>query len=127
MMTQIASKNPHAKILSQHGREVLSLFRKAEKTGNKISSWRNHRMFDLRCKHNDVTPTSIKLFSNVQGLQADNILRRAERKLLEVRIRQSNFTLQKLKIDEENALSQLCSKLREPEVDQLRTLLTKSK
>ena len=127
MDQQNSSQNIYAKILSQHGRDVLNAFRKAKNTGSKISSWRNHRMFNLRCKHCDVTPPSVKLSSNIPGSTAKDILHKAEKKLIEVRIRQCNFTLQKLKIEEENALSQLYTQLKEPDTLQLREVLMKSK
>ncbi len=51
----------------------------------------------MRCLREDVTPRSIKLSSNVKGHKADKILRSAERKLLNERIRQTNFTIGVLK------------------------------
>ncbi|XP_072023068.1 uncharacterized protein [Amphiura filiformis] len=50
--------------------------------------------FSLHCKHHNITPVSLHLSSSVKGSKADNILRRAERSLLNVRIGQ---VVQKLK------------------------------
>ena len=107
---QESSQNIHNKILSQHGRDVLELYRKAEKTGTNISSWKNHRMFNLRCLHNNVIPTSVKLVSNVNGDKADQILCKAEKRLLQIRISQCSYTLKKLRIEHENLTSELTTK-----------------
>ena len=115
MNTQISSQNLFGKILSQHGRETVQILRKAERIGAKISSWRNHRTFNLRCLKSNVTPPSVKLVSNVQGARAEQILKKAEKDLLEVRIRHCNFTLDKLRIEEENLIAELSTKL--PEVE----------
>ena len=127
MNIQSTSQNFHEQILSQHGREVLCLLRKAEKLGKKVSLWRNHRMFNLRCFRQKLIPRSIRLVSNVQGAQADKILKKTELNLLEIRIRQSIFTLKKLRIEEENAVRDLNAKLSEPEVTRLHDYLSKTK
>lgn len=49
--------------------------------------------FNVRCLHNGITPISIKLKSNVKGHRAENILRNAEKKLLNERVRHVNFTI----------------------------------
>ena len=111
MNEQNPSQSIHKKIMSQHGRDVLSIFRKAETTAKKVASWRNHRIFNLRCYKNDIIPTSIKIKSNVKGTKADKIIANAERNLLQCRIRQTTFTLQKLRIQEEDNMKQLYTKL----------------
>ena len=104
-------KNIHAKILSQQGRDAVKILRKAERIGKKISNWTNHRAFNLRCRRCNVTPTSLRLVSNVTGAAAEKTLKKAEMNLLEIRIRHCNFTIKKLKIEEENTLAQLDAKL----------------
>ena len=53
--------------------------------------------FNLRCLKEDVIPRSIRISSNVKGYKADKIIKTAERKLLNERIRQTNFTIGLLK------------------------------
>ena len=124
MDTQDSSKSLHYKLLSQHGREVIVIFRKAERTGNKLANWRNHRMFNLRCLHKDVIPVSVKLVSNVRGTEARKILCKAEKRLLEVRIRHCNFTIAKLKAAYDSLTSDLYSRVDQEEATEVETFLT---
>ena len=86
--------NLHASIRCEYGQESVKLVREYEKSALKHARFRNHLHFNLHCKHNGIIPVSLRLQSNVQGKKADNILRRAERSLLSVRIGQ---TVQKVK------------------------------
>ncbi|XP_072038548.1 uncharacterized protein [Amphiura filiformis] len=80
--------NFHASIRNDYGKDCLNNIRQLEKTGCKIARYRNHLRFSLHCKHQRITPVSLRLSSTVKGTKADNILRRAERSLLNVRIGQ---------------------------------------
>ncbi|XP_072048677.1 uncharacterized protein [Amphiura filiformis] len=73
--------NFHANIRTDYGKDCLDNIRHLEKTGKKIARYRNHLRFSLHCKHQNLTST-------VKGRKADNILRRAERALLNVRVGQ---------------------------------------
>ena len=84
-------------------------------------------MFNLRRFCRKLIPQSICLVSNVQGVQAENTLHKTELKLLEIRIRQCIFTLKKLRIEEENAIRDLNTKLSKPEVSRFRDYLSKAK
>ena len=117
----------HSKILSQHGRDALKILRKTERIGAKVAHWSNHRAFNLRCVKSGVIPPSVRLFSNVEGEAARNILKKAEKSLLEVRLRHCIFTLRKLEIEEENSLSELSMKLPEPELAASRNFLAQRK
>ena len=76
------------------GLDCLKLCRELEHTARKIANFRNHLRFNLRCLHEDIIPRSVKLKSNIKGHKAENIIRNAERKLLNERsIRQVNFTI----------------------------------
>ena len=55
--------------------EVLSGLRKLEKIVAKFGAWQNHRHFNIRCVHRNVTPTSIRLSSNVKGIVAEKVLK----------------------------------------------------
>ena len=88
--------NLHQYIKNNFGQNCLSQVRDFEKTARKIANFRNHLRFSLRCLNSNVTPRSIKLKSGLSGHKANNILRNAERKLLNERIRQINFTIEVL-------------------------------
>ena len=42
-----------------------------ENSAKKVAPWKNHLHFKLHCKHHDVTPTSLRLASNIRGEKAD--------------------------------------------------------
>ena len=86
----------HNHIRQNFGKDCLQLTRDFEKTARKVANYRNHLRFSLRCLHADIVPRSVRLTSNIKGHRADNIIHNAERKLLNERIRQSNFTIKKL-------------------------------
>ena len=85
-----------AVIYCQHGREVLSGLRKLEKIVTKLGAWQNHRHFNIRCIHNNLTPISIRLSSNVKGIMAEKTLKKTVKKLLDIRIRQCTYMIKKL-------------------------------
>ena len=59
----------------------------------RASNYRNHRIFTLRCLHSDLIPVSIKLKSTIKSTRAKQILRKAEKELLQARIKSINFIL----------------------------------
>ena len=64
-----------------------------EKLKIRSSDYRNHRIFTLRCLHSDLIPVSIKLKSTIKSTRAKQILRKAEKELLQARIKSINFIL----------------------------------
>ncbi|XP_072030550.1 uncharacterized protein [Amphiura filiformis] len=90
--------NIHSYILHEFGSDCLRLLRELEKTSLKLTRFRNHLPFNQTCFNIHVTPKYLRLPSSVvKGYRADNIIKRAERSLLNERIRQTNFTLDILK------------------------------
>ena len=65
----------------------------------KTCNYKNHRRFSLRCLGNGIIPVSIRLKNNVRTQTSDNIIQRAERSLLNERIRKVNIILDWLKHD----------------------------
>ena len=86
-------RNLHNILLQEDGIEVRCLFRLWEKLKIRASNYRNHRIFTLRCLHNDLIPVSIKLKSTIKSTRAKQILRKAEKELLQARIKSINFIL----------------------------------
>ena len=78
---------------SRGGIEARRLFRLWEKLKIRASDYRNHRIFTLRCLHSDLIPVSIKLKSTIKSTRAKQILRKAEKELLQARIKSINFIL----------------------------------
>ncbi len=94
------STNLHKFILHQHGREVLKCLRRLEGIVKKLGVWQNHRHFNVKCIHRNIIPTSINIISRVKGIAADKVLKK---KLLQIRVRHCDYTIQKLN-EEKNKL-----------------------
>ena len=83
------------------------MFRLWEKLRIRASEYKNHRIFTLRCLHNDLIPVSIKLKSTLKSTRANKILRKAEKDLLQARIKTINFILDNTSKQLEECRSQL--------------------
>ena len=86
-------------INQEYGKETLTIFRKWENLNIKTCDYQNHRRISLRCLGNGIIPVSIRLKNNVRTQRIDNIIKKAERSLLNKRIREVNITLDWLKHD----------------------------
>ena len=65
----------------------------------KTCNYQNHRRFSLKYLGNGIIPVSIRLKNSVRTQRSDIIIQRAERSLLNERIREVNITLDWLKHD----------------------------
>ena len=95
--------------LCQHGREVLKTLRTLENTVRKYARWINHRTFNIKCAKAKIIPISVKLATNIPGVKAEKVLAKAERQLLDIRIRQSTYTVNQLKKKTEELKASLFS------------------
>ena len=86
-------RNLHQIILQEYGLEVLHLFRDWERLRLRVSNYKYHRIFTLRCIHKEPIPDSIKLKSTLKAEKAKKIVRKAEKDLLQVRIKAINSML----------------------------------
>ena len=102
-------RNLHLILLQEGGMEVRHLFRLWEKLQLRASKYKNHRIFTLRCIHNDLIPTSIKLKSSLKSTRANKILRKAEKELLQTRVKSISYILDNTSQQLEECRSQLAS------------------
>ena len=102
-------RNVNNILLQEDGIEVQRLFRLWEKLRIRASEYKNHRIFTLRCLHNDLIPVSIKLKSTLKSTRANKILRKAEKDLLQARIKTINFILDNTSKQLEECRSQLAA------------------
>ena len=91
-------RNIHNHLNLQYGREMHQNFRRWEKLEMKMVDFSNHRRFSLRCLSKGLIPTSIKLKSNIKTPKGQQIIYKAEKSLLNERIRNINNTIAMLKI-----------------------------
>ena len=67
-------------------RKILDQFRQWEKVVRKLAAFKNHLHFALHCKHHGVFPKSLSLKCSVKEKNANNIIRKAQKGLLNERI-----------------------------------------
>ena len=85
------------------------MFRLWEKLQLRASEYKNHRIFTLRCIHNDLVPSSIKLKSTLKSTRANKILRKAEKDLLQARVKSINYILDQTSKQLEECRSKLAT------------------
>ena len=102
-------RNLHQILLQEDGVEAWPSFRLWEKLRLRASEYKNHRIFTLRCLHNDLIPTSIRLKSTVKSTRANKILRKAEKELLQTRVKSINYILDNTSQQLEVCRSQLAA------------------
>ena len=102
-------RNLHQIILQEYGLEVWHLFRDWERHWLRASNYRNHRIFTLRCLHKELIPVSIKLKSTLKTEKAKKIIIKAEKDLLQTRIKAINSILDNVAKQTELCRSQLAS------------------
>ena len=91
-------RNIHNHLILQYGREMNQNFCQWEKLEMKMVDFSNHRRFSLRCLSKGLIPTSIKLKSNIRTPKGQHIIYKAEKSLLNERIRNINNTIAMLKL-----------------------------
>ena len=102
-------RNLHNILLQEDGIEAQCLFRLWEKLRLRASEYKNHRIFTLRCLQNDLIPVSIKLKSSLKVARANKILRKAQKELLQTRIKSINYILDNTSKQLEECRSQLAA------------------
>ena len=85
--------NLHKIISDQYGMEVLHLLVDWDKLQIRDSNYRNHQIFILKCISKGITPVSIRLKTTVRTERARKIIRKAERDLLQARVKSINSLL----------------------------------
>ena len=100
-------RNIHAQITSEYGKENVETFQQWEKFENKMADFSNHRRFSLRCLSEDLIPVSVRLKSNVKTPKGRQIIKKAERALLNERIRSINNSIAMFTIQRDTCMNQL--------------------
>ena len=85
------------------------MFREWERFRLRASDYKNHRIFTLRCLHKDLVPVSIKLKSTLTASKARQIIRKAEKDLLQARVKAINNILDQVTKQTEVSRIQLAS------------------
>ena len=100
-------RNLHIQLSIEYGKESVKIFWQLEKYEKKMADFANHRRFTLRCLAEDLVPVSICLKQNIKMPKGLQIIRKAERALLNERVRSINNTLNMLKSQKDRHIDQL--------------------
>ena len=103
----IRMRNIHQYIKAEYGLENVRLFHQWEKLECKMVDFKIHRKFSLRCLSTDIIPVSIRLRSNIKSPKGFNIIKRAEKALLNEKIRMVNNTITMLENEIHTCMNQL--------------------
>ena len=85
------------------------MFREWERLRLRSSDYKNYRIFSLRCLHQDLIPVSIKLKSTLDTPRARQIIRKAQKDLLQARIKAINNILVQVNRQIEECRAKLAS------------------
>ena len=102
-------RNLHQILLQEYGVEVQCLFRDWERLQLRASDYKNHRIFTLRCLYKDLIPVSIKLKSTLKTVKARQTIRKAEKYLLQARVKAINSILDNVAKQTEECRTPLAS------------------
>ena len=86
-------RNLHQIILQEYELEALHLFRDWERLWLRALDYKNHRIFNLRCIHEDLVPVSIKHKTTIKTDRARKIIKNAEKNPLQARVKAINSIL----------------------------------
>ena len=100
-------RNLHAFIKEGFGEESVLRLRLWEKIEKKMADYRNHRRFLIKCLKQEVIPVSIKLKTSIHTTKASEIMRRAEKQLLNDCIRSINNMIEMYMYKRDSCFHQL--------------------
>ena len=120
-------RNLHAFIKQEFGEESVLKLHLWEKTEKKMADFQNHRRFTIKCLKNNIIPVSIKLKTSIFTKKANEIIRRAERQLLNECVRTINNMIEINMFKREAYLHQLEEVLDQVTMQECKTLMERVK
>ena len=118
-------RNLHLIILQEFGIEARCLFREWERLWLRSSDYKNHRIFSLRCIHKELIPVSIKLKSTLDTPKARQIIRKAEKDLLQANIKAINNILDQVDRETQDCRAKLTSIISQERLEQCQDFINK--
>ena len=112
-------------ILQEFGIEARCLLREWERLRLRSSDYKNHRIFSLRCIHKELIPVSIKLKSTLDTPKARQIIRKAEKDLLQARIKAINNILDHVDRETQDCRAKLASIILQERLEQCQDFINK--
>ena len=121
--------NIHKNIKGKYGLEALQQLCLSEKNVIRANDYKNHRIFTLKCIGHNLIPVSIRLKSikSKQNIStsARKIIQRAERQLMQDRVRGINSTMQASKDNGNHNKTRLASTVTQVDLDRCVSFIEK--
>ena len=86
-------------IKSLYGNEILGKIRRHEKLARSCGRFRSHIHFNLQCKHNKTIPKTLQIKFHTQCPKSQEIIKKAELAMLNIRLSDSISKLSRIKSD----------------------------
>ena len=112
-------------MLQEFGIEARRLLREWERLRLRSSDYKNHRIFSLRCIHKELIPVSIKLKSTLDTPKARQIIRKAEKDLLQARVKAINNILAQVERETQDCRTKLASIILQERLEQCQQFINK--
>ena len=93
--------------------KAFSLYENGKKLEKKMSDFRNHWRFTIKFLTNDIVPVSVRLKTNIRTNKGLEIIRRAEKQLLNECIRTINNQLEMFMIKRDTCINKLKNTIRD--------------
>ena len=113
----------HRNLSTEYCRESVKIFCQWEKYERKMADFANYRRFTLRCLSKGLVPVSICLQKNIKTPKGLQIVNRAERALMNERVRSINNTLNMIRDLGDTCINQLREVLNEDWMDKCRDFI----
>ena len=101
------------------------MFREWERLQLRSSDYKNHRIFSLRCIDKELIPVSIKLKSTLDTPKARQIIKKAEKELLQARVKAINNILDQGDREIQDCRAKLASIILEERLEQCQGFINK--
>ena len=105
----------------EYGQRSVFLLQLWENLQKKMANDRNHHRFSIKCLKSEVIPVSIRLKTNIKTSKGLQIIRRAEKQLLNECIRSVNNTLELLMLKRDACIEELKENIQDKSRDQDKT------
>ena len=83
-----------------------------------MANFKNHRRFTLRCISSNIIPVSVQLKSNIKTPKGRYIIRKAEKALLNERVRSINNTIYMFKWQIDTCIEELGKLIRKEDMEE---------
>ena len=97
----------HSFMKQEYSQESIFLLQQWEKLEKKMADYRNHLRFTIKCLKNEEIPVSVRLKTNIKTPKGIQIIRKAEKQLLNEGIRSITNTIELLMLKRDTCFNRV--------------------